>query len=128
MLYLIYTTNKISSFFTLKDAFLREILSNIVYTFDCASCNACYIGKTTKRYIERVREHLLTDKNSSVYKHLHGEYSNSQCRESNDETSFSILDSPATKYQLSIKEAMYINKLNPSLINKQKKMKVELAL
>ena len=125
---LIFTTNKISAYFTLKDSFPKEMLSNVVYQFKCASCNACYIGETTKRYIDRAREHLFTDKMSAVYKYLHGEGSKRCCKESNDETSFSILDSAPTQYQLRIKEALYIQKYKPQLNKQKQSMTVALTL
>ena len=67
---LIFTSNEIGSYFRLKDSFPREMLSKIVYKFVFAGCNDCYIGETTKRYIDRAREHLYTDRKSSVYKHI----------------------------------------------------------
>ena len=101
------------------------MLLNVVYKFKCTSCNACYVGKTTLRHIDRSREHLHTDKTSAVYKHLR---QSAACLAANDEQSFSLLDSAPTPYQLSIKEALYIAKIEP-VLNKQKKtMKVELRL
>ena len=61
----------------------------------------------------------------AVYKHLR---ESAACLAANDEQSFSLLDSAPTPYQLSIKEALYIAKIEP-VLNKQKKtMKVELRL
>ena len=122
---IIFTTKRIGSYFSLKDSFEREMLSNVVYKFKCASCNACYVGKTTRRHIDRSREHLHSDKASAVYKHLR---KSAACLAANDEQSFALLDSAPTPYQLSIKEALYIEKLKP-VLNKQKKtLKVELRL
>ena len=28
----------------------KELLSNVIYTFICASCNDCYVGETTRHY------------------------------------------------------------------------------
>ena len=36
----------------------------------CAGCNSVYVGETCRHISTRVREHLCTDKNSHVYKHL----------------------------------------------------------
>jgi hypothetical protein len=122
---IIFTTKRIGSYFSLKDSFRREMLSNVVYKFRCANCNVCYIGKTTKRHVDRACEHLHSDKNSAVYKHLRA---SNACLGANDESSFSLLDSASTPYQLSIKEALYIEKLKPELNKQQKTMKVELRL
>ena len=122
---IIFTTKRIGSYFSLKDSFGREMLSNVVYKFDCASCNACYVGKTSLRHIDRSREHLHTDKTSAVYKHLR---MSAACLAANDEQSFSLLDSAPTPYQLSIKEALYIERFKPGLNIQKKTMKVELRL
>ena len=42
----------------------------MVYQFKCAGCSACYIGETTRHLSSRIVEHLKTDKNSHIYKHL----------------------------------------------------------
>ncbi len=122
---IIFTTQRIGSYFGLKDSFPKEMLCNAVYKFKCASCNACYIGETTKRYIDRAREHLHTDKSSAVYKHLR---ESNDCHASNDENSFSLLDTARTQYQLKIKEALYIEKLKPELNKLVKFINVELKL
>ena len=64
---IIFTTKRIGSYFGLKDTIGKEMSSNVVYKFVCASCNACYIGETTKRYVDRAGEHLHTDKASAIY-------------------------------------------------------------
>ena len=68
---LVFTTFKIGSVFSCKDLIPQGLKSNVVYKFNCAGCNACYIGETTRHFTTRVKEHLQTDKNSHVYKHIH---------------------------------------------------------
>ena len=122
---IIFTTKRIGSYFGLKGTIGIEISSNVVYKFVCASCNACYIGETTKRYVDRAGEHLHTDKASAIYQHLR---SSSACLSANSENSFSILDKAPTQYQLKIKEALHIEKLKPVLNKQKKSIKVELRL
>ena len=122
---IIFTTKRIGSYFGLKDTIGKEMSSNVVYKFVCASCNACYIGETTKRYVDRAGEHLHTDKASAIYQHLR---SSNACLSANSENSFSILDKAPTQYQLKIKEALHIEKLKPVLNKQKKSIKVELRL
>ena len=68
---LIYRSKKIQSYFNLKDKIRNESQSSLVYRFKCASCNACYIGETSRRLSDRIKEHLKTDRASHIYKHLH---------------------------------------------------------
>ena len=65
----------------------------------------------------RIKEHLTTDKKSHIYQHLS---SNQNCFNCCTDDCFSILDYSSTKYQLKIKEALYIKWLDP-ILNKQKK-------
>ena len=70
------------------------------------------MGRTHKYFNNRQSEHLDTDKNSSIFKHLE-EYQ--ACKNKNNEDSFSILDHAKTDYELALKEAMHIKWLNPKL-------------
>ena len=66
-----------------------------------------------------------TDKKSHIYQHLS---SNQSCFNCCIDDCFSILDYASTKYQLKIKEALYIKWLDP-ILNKQKKtLKITLCV
>ena len=92
-------------------------MSNVVYRFQCAICNFCYIGETTRHLEKRIAEHLRKDKTSAIYKHIHEDF---DCFNYCDESCFSILDTAMTNFQLKVKEGMYIGWENPNL-NKQVK-------
>lgn len=109
---LIFIPFKIGSMFSMKDKISDSLKSSVVYKFNCASCDACYIGETSRHLSTRIKEHLQTDKSSHVYKHLE---TSQGCREQCNETSFTILDYAPTKYQLRIKEALHIKWHKPSL-------------
>ena len=67
----------------------------------------------------RVQEHLhKKSQPTSVYKHL--EASNT-CRQSCDESCFTILDVAPTKYKLEVKEAI-LNEWKKPSINKQRQL------
>ena len=60
----------------------------------------------------RVREHLITDKASNVFRHLK---SSPHCRSLCSVDCFKILDHASTEFQLKIKEAIHIKFEKPSL-------------
>ncbi|XP_057308273.1 uncharacterized protein LOC130646150 [Hydractinia symbiolongicarpus] len=80
-------------------------------------CNASYVGETTRHISSRVKEHLKTDKNSQIFKHMQ---SNLNCKLLCNENCFSILDHADTDWQRKLKEGMHISWLKPDL-NKQVK-------
>ena len=110
-----FTSFKIKNLITAKDRVPRSLRSNIVYKFTCAVCNSVYVGETSRHLSTRVGEHLFSDKNSHIYKHLK---SSSACREACNENCFAVLDSAGTAYKRKIKEALHIMWEGPNL-NKQ---------
>ena len=84
----------------------------VVYKFACAGYNACYVGETTWHFSTHVREHLVSDKASHIFKHLqNSEY----CRALYSVVCFHILDHASMGFQLNIKEAFHIQRQQPSL-------------
>ena len=83
--------------FSVKDSVPQSLRSRVVYKFSCAGCNASYIGETTRHICARVRENLLSDKSSHVYRHLQ---SSRACHDSCTADCFTILDSAVSKFQL----------------------------
>ena len=76
---LVFTTFKIKNLFNVKDVVPEGLRTRVVYKFSCASCNACYVGETRRHFSTRVREHLLSDRSSNVFRHLQ---SSESCRTS----------------------------------------------
>ena len=81
----------------------RNVAIGLAYI---ARCSSSYIGET---YID---EHVRTDKNSHVFKHLH---SNQACLKFLNKDCFEILDSSPNHFNRKIKEALYIKWDNPNL-------------
>ena len=121
---LVFSAKKISNYFSLKDKIPADLNSYVVYKFHCANCAICYIGETTQQFIIRINEHLHTDKGSAVYKHVQ---ENNDCKITCNRESFSILDKAPTEYQLRIKEAFYIQQLQPILNKQVKSINVKLT-
>ena len=116
---LVFTSKKISSFFSTKDRLPNALRSNVVYKFTCACCNASYVGETTRHFDVRVHEHLYKrSQPSSVYKHLDID---KKCRDACDESCFEIIDSDPSPFRLQVKEAIHNEWLKPN-INRQKKL------
>ena len=84
----------------------------MVYEFVCASCNACYVGETCRHFSTRVREHLVSDRASHIFKYLQD---SAHCRVLCSADSFHVLDHASTGFQLKIKEAIHIQREQPSL-------------
>ena len=97
---LVFTTFKIKNLFNVKDAAPEGLHIHVVYKFSRAKCNACYVGETGRHFSTPVREHLLSDRSSNVFRHLQSAES---CRTSCTPHCFQILDSSATKYQVNLK-------------------------
>ena len=113
---IVFTSFKISNYFSVKDATPYFLKSFLVYKFICARCKSCYIGETCHHFIIRIDEHIKKDKKSHVFQQQHNK---EECFSSFDLNCFSILDLATTKYQTKLKEDMYIDWEKPNL-NKQK--------
>ena len=119
-----FTSQKISSYFSLKDKKLKHLQSLVVYKFTCSVCNDTYIGCTRRHFETRSHEHLNSDKESHIFKHIDLK----KCKgKTNSSSSFKILDRAITFYTLKMKEAMHIQWQQPA-INGQKKTSVRLTL
>ena len=53
-----------------KDSLPRSLSSCVVYRSTGVGCNSEYVGEACHHISTRVCEHLFTDKNSYVYKHM----------------------------------------------------------
>ena len=108
---IVFTSFEIDSFYSVKDRTPNYLKSLLVCKFNCAKCNSCYIGKTCRNFKTTIDEHIRTDKNSGIYKHLH---ENEDCFSSSTFDRFSILDIVRTKCQLKIKQGLYIDWEKPN--------------
>ena len=113
-----FNTCKIGSFLSSKSKSVTDLQSLVVYCYNCPGCEASYVGQTTRHYAERVKEHLLTDKQSHIYKHINNK-DNVNCKQLSKITSFKVIDRANSEYTLKIKEAIHIKWLKPTL-NTQK--------
>ena len=112
--------NKLGSFFRLKDRIKIEHQSGLIYGYPKKN-QMDYVGETNVRYEARTREHVLSDKNSAIYKHT---------RENNIGIStddFKILEKGYPNIvERKIAEALYIKELKPKLNEQVKSYKLQL--
>ena len=74
--------------YSYKLGLIKTFRTRVVYKFSSASCNACYVGETSRHFS---RPHLQ---------------SSESCRTSWRLDCFQMLDSAATKYQVKLKKSI----------------------
>ena len=89
----------------MKDPIPGGLHSRVIYKFACVGCNACYVGETTRHFSTCMREYLVSDKASHMFKHLQN---SEHCRALCSVDHFHILDHTSTGFQLKIKEVLHI--------------------
>ena len=99
-------------FFGVKDPVADELRSRVVNKFVCAGCNAWYVGETCRHFSTSVRERLVSDRASHIFKHLKD---SAHCRALCLADNFHGLDHASTGFQLKIKEATHIQREQPSM-------------
>ena len=109
---LVFSFFKIGNLFGVKDPVPDRLCSRVVYEFVCAGCNACYVGETCRHFSTRVREHLVIDWASHIFRHLKD---SPHCRALCSADNFHVLDHASTGFQLKTKEAIHIQREKPSL-------------
>ena len=109
----------LSNVFRFKDRLPYELISRVVYKFQCGRCNSSYIGETDRHLKVRSGEHIgissLTfnkvklSAKSSVRDHL------LFCDHSPSFDDFTILTHGNNKFLLEIKESLLIKLINQNL-------------
>ena len=122
---LVFSSFKIGNMFGVKDPIPGGLRLRVVYKFACAGCNACYVGETARHFSTRVREHLVSDRASHVFKHLQN---SEHCRALCSADCFHILDHASMSFQLKIKEAIHIQREKPSLNQQLHHVNLKLSL
>ena len=114
-------TNKLSvgSLFKFKESLPTSLCSGIIYTYQCALCNECYTGSTTRQLQCRIAEHmgrsvrtnrpLSKSPVSAIYDHSF------KTGHAISKENFKIIDRNNNVSQLRLLESLYIFKTNPSL-------------
>ena len=105
----VFLTRKLKSVISnLKGRFPDKLKSRTIYKLNCSSCYACYVGMSSRHLKTRLGEHLK--ENAPVKQHL------VECNV--NDFSSSILASCFNLTKLAILEALFIEKLKPSINSK----------
>ena len=122
---MVFSTFQIGNMFGVKDLIPRGLRTCVVYKFLCAGCIAYYVRETSRHLSTRVREHLVSDRTSHIFKHL---YNSPQCRTPCSDEYFSILDHASTTFQLKIKDVIHIQWEQPILNHQLHHVNLKLSL
>ena len=93
----------------LKTPVPHMLQNNVVYQIDCPGCKASYVGQTSRHLQQRFREHIGL--RGIIKKHF------DTCLEIPSEKCIKILGKAKGERLLSL-EALYINKIKPTLNSK----------
>lgn len=91
--------------FGVKDPILHGLYTCVVCKFLYVDYNACYISETFLHLSTRMHEHLVSDRSSHIFRHLHN---SPQCYTLYSDECFIILDHISTTFQLKINKAIHI--------------------
>ena len=109
----VFNSKKLSSNFNIKDQVKFTHNYDLVYKYECKeiNCNARYIGETSRRISERIKDHCFRDKRSHIYQH-HQEHGHGEP----EEKDFEILETGFKNYKKrKLAEAIYIRNQKPNL-------------
>ena len=111
--------NKIGNFFKIKDTIPISLKSNIIYKWQCRSCDATYVGRTIRSARMRWFEHM--GRSFRTGNHL-VKPCYSAIREHSEESGhplaledFSVIATSRRRADLDILEALYSHQLKPSI-------------
>ena len=122
----VYTGTKLSTQFPTKDQTTKEHKNNLVYKVECPeqNCNKIYIGETSRRLNERVKEHSGRDQKSHVAAHTME--SGHQPVTIEDFTILFNKKQLSNYYKRKTTEALAIKKLKPPLNAQEKSVPLKL--
>ena len=115
---LVFNSFEIKNYCSYKDPGPNDLKSFLVYKFTCAGCSSIYIGETCLHFKTRIEEHIKKDNKSHIFKYPH---STGTFFDSYIFYCFKIIDKSNSKFNLKIKEALYIHWRTPNLNAQQNK-------
>ena len=116
------TQSRVSHLFRFKDLIPKDLVSNIIYSYTCQSCNARYIGETDRHCKVRWGEHLsiscFTNEpvlgiSTAVKDHLKENKNKGKCK--SDFSDFEIIGCDSNRLLRQLKESLFIKLHNPDL-------------
>ena len=119
--------NRLRNGFSFKERLPRDMDSMLLYKFTCGVCNSTYIGETKRHFTVRSHEHMgisLATNKPLAYNANNATAIRKHCHDNEHDCSidnFSIIGHASNKFHLRLKESFLISKVNPTIINVQKK-------
>ena len=112
----VFSTCKIKSYFSLKCKVDRLMRSCVVYQYTCpVEPSTQYIGKTKRRFHQRIDEHYNSD--TAINEHIH----RCECCKSSYVQNFEIVYKARSDFELSVVESLKIRREQPELNKKDKR-------
>ena len=129
---IIFTNHmSIGSFFRIKEKLDPLLNSGIVYKYSCSSCNACYIGSSSRRLFVRISEHKgVSSRTGQISATQAFSAIREHCLDKDHvlkTENFSIIDRSYCKYDLLIKESIHISSEKPILNNQMTALKLHIT-
>ena len=113
-------STRLRSLFKFKDSIPSYLTSGIIYKYTCCRCNSTYVGESIRHAKRRYSEHLGISALSG--KPLKGQNSTAvrdhilSCKPEASFKDFKIIGRDTTnKYNLRVKESLFINKESPNI-------------
>ena len=115
-----------------KDALPATARSFVVYEYTC-SCGLTYVGRTSQCLSARIKQHIplklldgsnpgrISQSDSAILKHLK---SNRECLRDDLHTAFRILAQARSDFHLGVLEALFIQRLAPTLCCQKEHVRV----
>jgi len=117
--FLAINSQNLGKFFSVKDKIPVLLKSCVVYKYQCASCNACYVGQTILQLKTRIQKHKgLSFRTGRPVSHPETSAIRSHMEINNHlihNQDFKILKTFSTETDGRILESLYIKSLSPSL-------------
>ena len=106
--------------FKVKDVTPLSLRSNVVYCFECSSCQAAYVGQTARHLHQRISEHRGVSHitNNEVKSKVHSKIRDHKLTCVNSKIgkeNFKILATGNTSLELLVKETLLIQRHRPTL-------------
>ena len=111
--------NRLSKMFKIKDKVPQDLISCVIYKYQCVDCNATYVGKCSRHFKARIYEHLGRSYRTGnyltkpAYSAIRDHCENSSHRLNKE--NFSIISSARSDSDLCIMEALLQYRIKPTL-------------
>ena len=123
-------SHRISDYFRFKDRVPTDVRSLVVYRYTCQSCNASYIGKTKRHFLQRVCEHRgISSRTRRIVAVPPFSAIREHCLSTGHpilQEDFKIVSTASDPWDLCIRESLLIKKQRPELNTQASSVQLQL--